>query len=127
MFILLFSLFSSAGACTYVLNQTQIHISDRTVHFGDYLNQKLFAKGYLLAMEGEDINYKVNLDFQLLVKSHFEYAHSNVSIQRVSDSSGFYREVSVRCYTQSCIAKDAAKAIRKSIDDFSSALPACVN
>ena len=125
MFILLFSFLSSAQACTYQLNQAQVRVGDRSISFGDYLNQKMQAKGYKLAEEGSTPEWQVSLNLKTYEQGHFEHAESTVSVLNAGDGSLFSRSADTRCYTQSCAAKDGAKVVQKSINDFGTDLPVC--
>lgn len=116
---------SAEAACSYRLSQDKVQVSDRTVYFGDFLNQKLLAKGYRPISDGQTPDYTVELMFSTEDRSHFQYALSKLTIKSASQDSAFSRSAEVRCYTQSCAAKDGAKVIRKSIDDFGKFLTIC--
>ena len=125
MFVILFSLFSSAQACTYQLNQIEAQMGDRSIFFGDYLRQKIQAKGYVEAEQGVSPDYLVDLKLNSVQQGHFEHARAVLNMTKLIDGSVFTKTADTRCYTQSCIAKDGAKVIRKSIDDFGKDLPVC--
>ncbi len=126
MVILFFSFITSAqAACTYQLNQTQVHIGDRSIVFGDYLHQQVQAKGYAEVTENNAPDFVVDLNLRTYQDKHFEHVRSNLSMINVSNGSVFTKEADTRCFTQMCAAKDGAKVIRKSIDDFGKTLPEC--
>jgi hypothetical protein len=125
MFTLLFALVSSTQACTYQLTDTAVYAADRYVFFGDYLNQQMQKKGYVQASQNEDAKYKVEMNFQTYDRTHFQFSHAKTSIEELVSKATFFRDAEVRCYTEICTAKDAAKAIKKSIDEFERKLPAC--
>lgn len=125
MLIFIFSLISSAHACTYQLNQTEVHMGDRSIYFGDYLHQKVQAKGYNEVESGKAPDYAVDLNLKTYAGDHFQHVQSTVSLINMSDASVFSKSADTRCYMQLCGAKDGAKVIRKSIDDFGKNLPVC--
>lgn len=125
MFILFLSLLSSASACTYHLNQSEIYMGDRYIFFGDYLNQKLSAKGYVAVSAGEAAEYKVEMDLKTYRQGQFEHVRGRLGMVDSKTGAEFFKSADTRCYTQLCTAKDGAKVIRKSIDDFSKKISSC--
>lgn len=123
MVLFLFGMIAAANASTYILNQTQIHVSDRMIQFGDYLDKKMQEKGHTPVQDGEVPEYVVDLSFTTYKSRNFEHAKSVVNLVNVNTGQlELAKEADVRCYTQVCTAGTASKAIRQSIDLFGKAL-----
>ena len=125
MFYLLFSLLSNVHACSYHLNQTEVLIYDRTVHFGEYLNQIIQAKGYVQSKDGENPDYIVDMSVDFYNQKYFQHAKARLSMNGVNQGTTFSQSADTRCYTQLCSVMDGAKVIKKSINAFAKKLAAC--
>ena len=128
MFFLLLNLFSSdamANHCSYHLEQTQIHVDDRTVQFGDFINQQLLLKGYSVVESGGTPTFLIEVTYRTYDSTHFQHALARVTMTELVSGNMIFKESDTRCYTQNCAVKDAAKVIKSSIQDFEKILPVC--
>lgn len=120
---LLMNLITAAHAepCAYNLNQESVRIVDRSVFFGSYLKQTLARHGYQPAKPGETAENTINVAYASVQHNRFEHAHAQLTWVTPLGNS-FTLDGDVRCYTQSCTAKDGSKAIRKAIDQLDEVL-----